>query len=197
VDQLQRKRRISAAPLRLHILNAVMFVAEVAVGLLGNSSGLIADGLDMLGDALAFAIALAAISRGPAFKTSAARVSGTILLLLGIGVLLDAVRRWFMGGVPDGPTMVVVSTIALAVNATVLKLLSKHRDAGAHLRATWIFTRADVVANIAVILSGLAVLVTGVRSVDLIVGGAIGVYVIKEAIEIFVDARPARTESRS
>ena len=179
------------------VLNAAMFVGEVATGLLGNSSGLLADGLDMLGDALAFAIALAAIPRGNAFKISAARMSGALLFILGAGVILDTVRRWFLGGTPDGPIMVAVSVIALAVNATVLKLLSKHRNGEAHLRATWIFTRADVVANIAVILSGIAVMLTGIRYMDLIVGGGIGLYVIKEAVEILRDARQARSGSGS
>jgi Co/Zn/Cd efflux system component len=46
------------------------------------------------------------------------------------------------------------------------------------LRATWIFTRGDVIANLAVILSGLTIFLTGFRFVDLIVGAAIGLHVI-------------------
>jgi Co/Zn/Cd efflux system component len=61
-----------------------------------------------------------------------------------------------------------------------------------HLRATWIFTRVDVIANVGVIFSGLLVLLTGSRFPDLVVGGAIGVYVMKEALEIPGEAREAR-----
>lgn len=50
-------------------------------------------------------------------------------------------------------------------------------------------TRADVIANLALIASGVVVLWTGVRAVDLIVGAAIGCYIIKEAFEILGDAR--------
>lgn len=173
-------------------LNATMFVAEVAAGLIANSTGLIADGLDMLADASAYAIGLVAVSRGALFKANAARLSGVLLLVLGIGVLLDVARRFLSGEPPEGSIMVVVAAIALAVNATVLRLLSKQRSQEVHLRATWIFTRADVVANAAVILSGLAVMVTGFRFVDLIVGAAIGLYVIKEAFEILGEAREAK-----
>jgi divalent metal cation (Fe/Co/Zn/Cd) transporter len=60
-----------------------------------------------------------------------------------------------------------------------------------HLRATWICTRADVVANAGVIVSGVLVAATGFRIADLIVAAAIGVYVIKEAIEILREARDA------
>jgi divalent metal cation (Fe/Co/Zn/Cd) transporter len=49
----------------------------------------------------------------------------------------------------------------------------------------------DVIANLAVILSGLTILPTGFRFVDLVVGVAIGLYVIKEGLEILREAREA------
>jgi Co/Zn/Cd efflux system component len=102
------------------------------------------------------------------------------------------VRRFISGEPPEGAWMMAVAAVALAVNATVLRLLSKQRQDEIHIRATWIFTRADVVANIAVILSGLAVLATGIRYFDLAVGAAIGIYVAKEALEILKEAREAK-----
>ena len=126
------------------------------------------------------------------FKAGAATLSGLLLLLLGVGVLLDVGRRFVSGEPPEGAWMVAVAAVALGVNATVLRLLSKQRQDEVHMRATWIFTRADVVANVAVIASGIAVLMTGIRYFDLIVGAAIGLYVAKEALEILSEARKAR-----
>jgi len=177
------------------ILNAAMFLIEVGAGLHANSTGLIADGLDMLSDTSAYAIALIAIGRGPTFKLNAARWSGLMLLLLGGSLFLEVVRRFFEGAPPEGFWMIAVSTIALVVNVTVLRLLARHRNGEVHLRAAWIFTRADVVANAAVILSGLAVVVTGMRYFDLIVGAAISIYVIKEALEILKEAREAESST--
>jgi len=173
-------------------LNAIMFVVETTSGIIGNSAGLIADGLDMLADASAYAVALLAIGRGLRFKSNAAMASGLLLLILGCAVLLDVARRAISGEPPEGLLMVLVASIALAVNATVLKLLSRYRDGEVHLRATWIFTRADLVANMAVIVSGVAVLVTEIRALDLIVGAGIGIYVIREAFEILSEARKSR-----
>lgn len=173
-------------------LNAVMFVVETTAGIVGHSTGLIADGLDMLADAAAYAVALLAIGRGARFKSNAAMASGVLLLILGCAVLLDVVRRAISGEPPEGLLMVVVASIALAVNATVLKLLGRYRDGEVHLRATWIFTRADLIANMAVIVSGCAVLLTDLRALDLVVGAGIGLYVIREAFEILGDARSTR-----
>ena len=88
--------------------------------------------------------------------------------------------------------MIGVATLALTVNFTVLRLLSRQRQDEVHIRATWIFTRADVIANAAVIAAGVAVYVTSIRYFDLAVGALIGLYVIKEALEILKDAHRAR-----
>jgi Co/Zn/Cd efflux system component len=151
----------------------------------------LADSLDMLADATAYAIALTAIRRSAAFRVRAAGLSGGLLLVLGIGVLIDVGRRALYGSSPEGAVMVAVASAALVVNATVLRLLARTREGGVHLKATWIFTRADVIANFGVIASGLVVWLTGNRYVDLIIGGAIGAYVIKEAFEILGEAREA------
>ncbi|MBS0470919.1 MAG: cation transporter [Proteobacteria bacterium] len=176
-------------------LNATMFVVGMIAGLIAQSSGLVADSLDMLADASAYAIALMAIGRGDMFKARAAGLSGGILLLLGLGVLADVARRGVFGSTPDSVIMMVVATVALIVNATVLRLLGRMRGEGVHLNATWIFTKVDVIANIAVILSGFVVWLSGYRLVDLVVGAAIGVYVIKEAAEILESAREARSRA--
>ena len=174
-------------------LNLAMFAIEVVAGILGNSMALVAEGLDNLSDAAAYGIALMAMTRGANFKALAATSSGIILLLLGIGVLIEVARRALHGEAPDGLLMLVVATVSLAVNGTVLRMLGRFRDGDVHLRATWIFTRADVIANLALIVSGAVVLWSGFRAIDLIVGAAIGCYVIKEALEIFSEARRARS----
>ena len=176
-------------------LNATMFVVGVTAGLIAHSTGLIADGLDMLADASAYAIALLAVERGSRFKSHAAMVSGVLLLMLGLGVLADVARRTLYGETPEGLWMIGVAAVALVVNGGVLRLLSKQRQDEVHIKATWIFTRADVVANAAVIVAGVAVYFTGIRYFDLAVGAAIGLYVANEALEILRHARAAGSQA--
>ena len=173
-------------------LNFAMFVVEVAAGVIGSSVGLVAEGLDNLTDAAAYGIAMLAMTRGAAFKAKAATLSGLILPALGVGVLVEVGRRAISGGEPEGLLMLVVASISLAVNGAVLRMLHKYRKGDVHMRATWIFTRADVIANLALITSGAVVLFTGFDAIDLIAGAGIGAYVIKEAFEILADARKAR-----
>ena len=177
-------------------LNATMFVVGLVAGLIAQSTGLIADSLDMLADGVAYGIALAAFNRGLGFKARAAMMSGTLLLALGIGVVLDSVRRGVFGSTPESHVMMGVASISLVVNATVLCRLGAYREQGVHLRATWIFTKEDVIANLAVILSGAVIWLTHFRFIDVVVGAAIGLYVIKEGFEILNEAKKAGKEAQ-
>ena len=176
-------------------LNAAMAVIGAVAGWIAQSTGLLADALDMLSDATAYAIGLAAIGRAARFKVNAAFISGSVLLLLGIGVLVEVGRRAFYGSVPEGSWMIGISLLSLAVNVTVLRMLAPLRSGGIHLRASWIFTRADVVANVGVIASGVLVAWLHSRIPDLVIGTLIGLYVIKEAFEILKESREARREA--
>ena len=176
-------------------LNAAMAVIGSVAGWIAQSTGLLADALDMLSDATAYAIGLAAIGRAARFKVNAAFISGSLLLLLGIGVLVEVGRRAFYGSAPEGSWMIGISLLSLAVNVTVLRMLAPLRSGGIHLRASWIFTRADVVANVGVIASGVLVAWLHSRIPDLVIGTLIGLYVIKEAFEILRESREARREA--
>ena len=176
-------------------LNLAMFVIGLGAGLIAHSSALIADSLDMLADAAAYTVALIAQRRNPAFKVGAARASGFVLAALGCAVLTDVIRRAMFGAAPDGTIMTVIACLSLATNLYVFRKLGVIKGEGVHLRATWIFTRADVIANICVILSGIIVRVTGFSYVDLIVGAGIAIYVLTEAREIFLEARGATKDA--
>ena len=169
------------------ILNFMMFVVGLIAGILAESTSLLADSLDMLADASAYTIGLFAIGRSLQFKMAAAKLSGSLLLLLGSGVIAEVAYRGWAGSFPESHIMVIVASISLMVNTYVLNKLNQFRQGEAHLRASWLFTRADIVINIGVIFSGILVAYTNSRYPDLVVGSIVGLYVIKEAIGIIKD----------
>lgn len=178
-------------------LNATMAVVGGLAGWIAQSTGLLADALDMLSDATAYAIGLIAIGRTARFKANAALVSGLVLLVLGAGILVEVGRRILYGAEPGSLWMIGTAFLSLIVNVTVLRLLAPLKSGEVHLRATWLFTRADVVANIGVIAAGLLVLASGTPYPDFVIGVLIGLYVIKEAFEILGDARQSRKSADS
>ena len=173
-------------------INGVMFVVEAAAGWWGQSTGLIADSLDMLADAFVYGISLYAVGRSRAIQANAATASGMLQLLLGLGVLFDVVRRFVWGSEPVSILMMTVGAVALAANISCLLLISKHRQAGVHMRASWIFSTNDVIANLGVILSGGLVMVLGTRLPDLAIGAVIAFIVVRGGVRILREADEER-----
>lgn len=165
-------------------LNAAMFLVEGVAGWLAQSTGLLADGLDMLADALVYGLSLHAVGRSAALQRRAARVAGLLQLALALGLFADLARRLVTGSDPEPFAMAAVSAVALSVNVTCLWLLFRHRRGGAHLRASYIFTASDVLANLGVIAAAGLVTLTGSRLPDLVVGSLVAALVLLAAVRI-------------
>src|SRR5690606_27571420 len=114
--------------------------AELTLGWVAQSTGLIADSLDMLADATVYGLSLYAVGKGVLQQAKAARVSGYLQIILGLGVLFEVVRRMVFGSEPQSTLIVVVGAFALLANVICLILISKHKDGGVHMRASWIFS---------------------------------------------------------
>ena len=165
-------------------LNGTMFVVELAMGWLAQSTGLIADSLDMFADAAVYGSALYAVGRPAGDQLRLARLSGWLQLLLALGALSEVLRRFWLGSAPEPPLMMAIALLALVVNATCLAVLARHREGGVHMRASWIFSTNDVIANLGVILAGALVAWTGTNTPDLIIGTLIALVVLNGARRI-------------
>ncbi len=172
----------------LLVINSVMFMAEIVAGIIADSTALIADSLDMLADATVYAIGLYAVGRSLLVKAKAAHVSGIFQVVLGLGVLFDIVRRTVVGSDPESTMMIVVGIVALIANTVCLMLIYKHRQSEVHMRASWIFSKNDVLANLGVISGGFLVAYTGSSYPDLFIGLIIAAIVIRGGIHIIKDA---------
>lgn len=176
------------------LLNAAISAAFFATGLTGDSSALIANGVDNLSDTAVYALSLIALTRGPTWKTRAATVSGVMLLLFAGGILIDVGRRYLQGSEPIGPTMMVMAAIAGVVNYICLRLLQRLQDPDVNLRAATTFSFNDFISNGGILIAGALVYWLGTNWPDLLVGLATALIAIKGGIEILRDARAdART----
>lgn len=165
-------------------INAAMFFIEFGVGLFAQSTGLIADSLDMFADAAVYGLSLFAVGRAAAAKTRAAHAAGWLQLVLALGALAEVIRRFIGGSEPVSALMMGMGLVALVANVTCLVLVSKKRDAGAHMKASYIFSANDVIANAGVIAAGALVWATGSPYPDLVIGTIVGLVVLNGARRI-------------
>ena len=165
-------------------INAAMSVIEIFAGWWANSAGLLSDAADMLADAGVYGVALYAVGRTAVHKRTAAHLSGLLQLALALGVLTETGRRIITGSTPEGIAMIGISLLALAANIACLALLSRYRDRGVHMRASYIFSANDVLANLGVIVAGVLVGWMNSPWPDWVIGFGIGVMVLIGSIRI-------------
>lgn len=188
-----KDRSQSKVLILLLAINAVMFVFELSLGWYAESTGLIADSMDMLADATVYGIGLYAVGKTVTHKAHAALFSGWAQAGLGILILADVIRRVFVGSEPASSLMIAVGLVALAANIICLLLIQGHKEGEVHMRASWIFSKNDVIANMGVIVSGGLVWILGSRWPDLLIGGMIALVILNGARHIIIDARQELT----
>ncbi|ANS22472.1 cation transporter [Acinetobacter baumannii] len=168
----------------LLLINGVMFVIELMAGIIASSTGLIADSLDMFADAAIYGIALFVVGKNLDAQLKAAHLSGWFQFGLAIIVLIDVLRRFIYGSEPVSILMILIGGLALAANISCLYLMSDHKESGAHMKASYIFSANDVIVNLGVIVAGILVAMTGSRYPDLIIGLIIVLFVLNGARKI-------------
>lgn len=137
-----------------------MFVVGIVGWRVAQSSDLLADTFDRLADATAYAFATWAVGRSSRHQRMAARWNCAMLVVS---------YRWIAPNEPVVALIMRFAIVSLVINDAVLLVLSEYRHSQEpHPRATWIGTRADVLVNLGVLLSGAAIAVTGSRVVDLL-----------------------------
>jgi len=165
-------------------INAAMFVIELGAGLWAHSAGLIADAMDMFADAAVYGVALYAVGRAARHKLAAARLAGVLQLVLALGALAEVVRRMLAGAMPEPVGMMGIALLALAANVACLVLIARHREGGVHMKASYIFSANDVIANLGVIGAGALVAWLGAPWPDWIIGLLIAAVVLAGAVRI-------------
>lgn len=165
-------------------INAVMFVVEGGAGLIAHSTSLLADALDMLGDALVYGFSLFVLARSVRWQAGASLAKGVFMLLFGLGVLTEATYKVLNPVLPSFEIMGAIGTLALIANITCFLLLYSHRADNLNMRSTWICSRNDLFANVGVLLAAGGTYWLASRWPDVIVGVAIAALFLHSAIGV-------------
>ena len=186
IEALQ-ERQSSTLKLVLAI-NALMFVVELAAGLMANSTALLADSLDNLGDALTYGLSLYAVARGARAKAKVALFKGGLILAAGLFVLGQVAYRIVNPALPIYETMGAISLLALLANGFCLALLWKHRAEDINMSSVWECSRNDIASNVAVFVAASGVWLTASAWPDLLVGLLLALLFLRSAVRVLRSA---------
>jgi Co/Zn/Cd efflux system component len=169
-------------------INVAMFLVESVAGLAGHSTALLADSVDMLGDAIVYGFSLYVISRGVIWQARAAMLKGIIMAGFGAGVLVQVAVKIAQGLAPTVQLMSAVGLLALAANLFCLVLLWRRRGDDINMRSAWVCSRNDVLGNVGVLVAAAAVALTGSPWPDIIIGLAVAGVFGRSAIQVIREA---------
>jgi cation diffusion facilitator family transporter len=165
-------------------INATMFLIEAVAGIMARSTALLADSLDMLGDALVYGFSLFVIARSARWKAAAALSKGLVMVAFGLGVVFEGVHKVTHPVIPEVETMGMIGLLALAANATCFVLLWRHRDDDINMQSTWLCSRNDVIANVSVLFAAAGVWSLNSMWPDILVGSIIAVIFLQSAVHV-------------
>jgi cation diffusion facilitator family transporter len=169
-------------------INAVLFIVEAVAGLLAHSTALLADSLDMLGDSLVYGFSLYVLWRSAEWKAMAAMVKGIVMALFGIGVLIEAVYKIALGVTPVAETMGIIGLLVLIGNGVCFLLLFRHRSDDLNMRSTWLCSRNDIIANVAVLLAAVGVRLMNSAWPDIVVGATIAGLFLRSSFTVLSES---------
>ena len=171
-------------------VNLLLTLAQIVAGVISGSLALIADAIHNMSDALSLVIALAArrIGRRPAdaqmtfgygrAEVVAALINYTTLIVIALYLAAEGVERLFNPVAVEGWTVVIVATIALAVDTVTAFLVFRMSKESVNMRAAFLHNLADALGSLAVIFAGVLILLYDWRLIDPIVTLAISGYIL-------------------
>lgn len=169
-------------------INAVMFLVIIGGAWYGNSTSLLADSLDNLGDALTYGVSLYAVSRSATTKAKAALFKGLLIFLAAGAVAAQITYKLIVPSTPVFEVMGAFSLLGLAANSACLYLLWRHRLDDVNMSSVWECSRNDIVANLSVLVAAGAVWLTGSGWPDIAVALGLVWLLFRSAVRVISSA---------
>jgi len=169
-------------------INAVMFLVIVMAALYADSSALLADSLDNLGDAFTYGLSLWAVYFGLRMKARVAFFKGLLILLAALAVLTQIGYKLLNPTVPLFEVMGIFSLLALAANGVCLGLLWRHKTEDVNMSSIWECSRNDIVTNISVLVAAAGVWTTESNWPDLLVASFLVLFLLRSAGRVLSSA---------
>ena len=191
-------------------ITAVVMVAEAVGGWLAHSLALLADAGHMLADvaALGLSLAVASLAQRPVtaertfgllrLEILAALVNGAALIVISIGIGIEAYQRFQTPTAVNGPLLLIVAAVGLTANALGAAMLHRGHDHSLNQRGAYLHVMSDLLGSFGALVAGVIILATGWVQADPIISVLIAVLIlgsawrlVRESTDVLLEAAPA------
>jgi cobalt-zinc-cadmium efflux system protein len=190
-------------------LNVIFVIIEVTYGVYADSLALIADAGHNLSDVMSLILAWGAsylATKHPTHKRTyglrkvtimASFVSAVLLLVALGGIAWESIERLSSPQPVDGVIIIIVAAIGVVINTATALLFVKGQKHDLNIRAAYLHMAADAAISLGVVISGIAILLTGWLWLDPAISLAIVLFILlgtwrllKDSIDLSIDAVP-------
>jgi cobalt-zinc-cadmium efflux system protein len=193
------------------VLIVAFMICEVAVGIVTSSLALLSDAAHMVTDAIALAMSLVAarLASRPAggsmtyglgrAEILSAQANGVTLLILGVLIVIDAVRRLFSPPDVEGLPVLIVALVGIVVNLVAARVLARGsgEQRSLNVEGSYRHILTDLFGFIATAIAAIVIITTGFGRADAIASlliAAILLYasygLLKQSGRVFMEAAP-------
>jgi cobalt-zinc-cadmium efflux system protein len=186
-----------------------LMALEVAVGFAVSSLALLSDAAHMLTDAAAIGLSLVAIrlaarpARGvmtyglKRTEILSAQFNGATLLVLGVLIVVEGVRRLVSPPTVGGGWVLAVALVGVAVNLAATRILSRANRRSLNVEGAFLHIVTDLAAFVATAVAGAVILATGFQRADGIASLIVAAIMLRAAYgllkasgRVFLEAAP-------
>lgn len=194
-------------------LTGAFFIAELVAAYVTRSLALLSDAAHMFTDVAALAVSLIAIRIGrrvadrkrtfgyQRFEILAAAYNASVLFLVALYILYEAVERLRAPISIPTTTMLVVAILGLIINLIGMRLLRGSSERSLNMKGAYLEVWSDMLGSVGVILAALLMKWTGFAWIDSIVAVAIGLWVLprtwtllKESMNVLLQGVPTNID---
>lgn len=186
-------------------------LCEVIAGVIVSSLALLSDAAHMLTDAVALAMSLAAarLALRPAggsmtyglgrAEILSAQANGVTLLVLGVLIVIDAIRRLVSPPATQGLPVLIVALVGVAVNLAATRIIANGSPGGRSLNVEGSYRHilTDLYGFIATAVAAVVIIATGFHRADAIASLVISALLLyaaygllKQSGRVFMEAAP-------
>lgn len=176
-------------------LNITFVAIEAVIGWKSNSTGLLSDAGHNLSDALGLLLSLVAICLARTNSGNSQKVSKYVtlvngLLLLGAVavIVIESVEKILVPQVVNGNAVIFTSLAAIVINGGTAYLLMKGKSSDINIKAAYLHAATDMLVSVGVVLSGIAIQMTGINMIDPVISLLITIIVAVPATKLVVES---------
>lgn len=192
------------------LLTSLILIAEVIGGIWSGSLALLSDAAHVFMDIFALALsywALRFVARPPddrhtfgwhRLEVVAALVNGASLVVISIGIWIEAVKRWQNPVEIRSLEMLVIAVIGLLVNIGVAFILGGHDHKHKHdhehetpkklrnlnVQSAYLHVVGDAISSVGVIVAAILIRFTGINWIDPLISILIGAIIFFSAFRV-------------